>query len=128
MHDNLGTIVGAGVDTFTVQQLPAPVQLVLAVRLLALAEELDGEPHVTISRVRDPSGDLMSEVPGEIGFAAPEAQQEWLNGIMLPSVVQFEAPVEGTYMIEHSVDGSSNELPIHIVLGEPPGVEQAPDE
>jgi hypothetical protein len=64
---------------------------------------------------------LVCLLRGEIGIGVEDAQQEWLTGIMLASVVQFEAPEAGTYMIEHVVDGNSKELPIHVALGLPPG-------
>jgi hypothetical protein len=42
---------------------------------------------------------------------------------MLATVVQFEATVEGTYVIEHEVDTASASVPIHIVHGAPPGAD-----
>ena len=124
VHDNLGTIIGAGIDTFWVPQLPAPIQVVLAVRLLAMAEELDpDQPHTATNRVRDPRGEVVSEVGGELKVGGESAQPEWLSGIMLVSVVQFEASEEGAYTIEHVIDEASASLPIHIVHGPPPGVE-----
>jgi hypothetical protein len=131
VHDNLGTIIGAGIDTFWVPALPAALELVLAVRLLAMAEELSPEvPHVSVNRVRDPRGETMSEVGGEFRMGGSEgAQEEWLNGIMVTTIVAFEVTEEGTYTIEHEVDGTTKSLPIHVVLGPPPGVEwPTPDE
>jgi hypothetical protein len=95
VHDNLGTIVGAGIDTFWVPELPSPIQVLLAIRLLALADELDGEPHVATTRIRSPLGEVISEVGGEISAGAEAPNAEWLNGLMIAGVVQFEAAVEG---------------------------------
>lgn len=124
VHDNLGTLVGAGIDTFWLKELPAPIQVLLGVRLLAMAEELDGEPHEAINRVRTPAGEVLSEVRSEFGIKSENAQQDWLSGVMLATVVQFQAEHAGTYMIEFVIDGNSKELPLHVVLGPPPGHEE----
>jgi hypothetical protein len=116
VHDNLATIVGGGVDTFWVPQLPAPVQVWLAVRLTAAPEELEaGEQHVTVNRIRDPHGELISETRGEIVLGGQAAQADWLVGITVPAVVAFEAGEVGTYTIELEVDDGSRSLPIHVV-------------
>jgi hypothetical protein len=126
VHDNLGTIVGAGIDTFWVQELPSPIQVVLAVRLLAMAEELGpDQKHTATSRVRDPQGEPVSEVSGEFAIEVEAARPEWLAGFIVPGVVQFEATEEGTYMIEQEIDDASDSLPIHIVRGRPPGGEES---
>jgi hypothetical protein len=120
VHDNLGTIIGAGIDTFWVPELPVPIQVVLAVRLLAMAEELDpDQQHNSINRVRDPRGDQLSEVGGEFSVGGEPAQSDWLQGILLATVVEFEAAEEGTYTIEHVVDNTSAAVPIHVVVGTP---------
>jgi hypothetical protein len=129
VHDNLGTIIGAGIDTFWCMELPTTIQVVLAVRLLALDDELDEEvAHQALNRVRDPNGELVSEVGGEFRIGGDAIHKDWLQGIMVSSLVQIEVTEEGTYMIEHEVDGTSKSLPIHIVLGPPPGVEFPTDE
>jgi hypothetical protein len=57
IHDNLATIVGGGIDTFWVAELPTPIQLVLVMRLLAMAEEIGpDQKHTVVNRVRDPKG------------------------------------------------------------------------
>ncbi len=124
VNDNLGTIIGAGVDTTWVLELPAPLVVVVAIRLLAMAEELDGgDEHTATNRVRDPHGDVISELSFPFGFSGESAKPEWLTGIMVSSVVQFEATEEGTYTIEHEVDASAKEFPMHVVLGQPPVIE-----
>lgn len=128
VHDNLGTIVGAGIDTYWMPSLPAPVQVALAVRLLAMAEELEGDqPHQVSTTIRDPRGEPISETSGEMSVAAVAARPDWLTGLMIPAVIQFEAAEEGTYTIEIGVDDASKSIPIHIVEGLPPGV-APPDE
>jgi uncharacterized protein DUF6941 len=122
VHDNLGTIIGAGIDTLWVPELPTQIQVILAVRLLAMVEELGPEQqHTAVNRVRDPRGEIMSEVGGEFAIGAEAARPEWLAGFIMGTVVQFEAIEEGTYTIEHVVDDASASLPIHVVLGYPRG-------
>ena len=88
-----------------------------------MAEELGpDQKHTASRRVRDPSGNVVSEVGGELAAAGEAARPEWLAGIMLAASVQFEATEEGAYMLEQLVDNASTELPIHIVHGLPPGM------
>lgn len=116
IHDNLGTIIGAGIDTYFVPELPAAVQVLLAVRLLAMEEELDPDvQHRSVNRVRDPAGTVLSEVAGDFTVEGSHGQPEWLAGLMVATVVVFEAAAAGTYTLEHGVDDSTASLPIHIV-------------
>lgn len=120
VHDNLGTIVGAGIDTFWVEELPAQIQVGLAVRLLAMHDEIGpGMKHSIANRVRDPQGDVIGEGSGELEVTGESARPEWLAGIMLPTAVAFEAAAEGTYTLEFNIDEASNSLPIHVVHGRP---------
>jgi hypothetical protein len=130
VHDNLGTIIGAGIDTYWVRELPVTINVVLAVRLLAMAEELSEDvPHTGVNRVSDPHGDVVSEVGGEFRMGGgADSNQDWLSGIMVSSIVQVEVTEEGTYTLEHEVDGSTVSLPIHVVHGPPPGTEWPEEE
>jgi hypothetical protein len=85
VHDNLGTIIGAGIDTFWVPELPAPIQVILAIRLLAVAEELDpDQQHTVTNRVRGPDGEVMNEATAEFSVGAESPSQEWLKGSFFP--------------------------------------------
>jgi Family of unknown function (DUF6941) len=120
VHDNLATIVGGGIDTFWVPQLPAPVQVFLAVRLTAAPEELESdELHATVNRIRDPRGELISETSGEIGISGQAARPDWLVAVTLAMIVAFQAPEEGAYTIELDVDDASRSLPIHVIIAPP---------
>ena len=120
VHDGLGTIIGAGVDTYWLPELPAPIQVLLAVRLLTTPEEIESaEPHVVSNRIRRPDGGLLAETTGEITVGGEVTRPGWLAGSMIPVVLQFEAQDEGAYMIELDVDDASKSLPIHVAVGEP---------
>ena len=120
VHDNLGSMIGAGIDTFWVPDLPAGLQVLCAVRLTATAEELTaGITHQMRNVVTDPSGNVVSDVGGEFEIGTENPRREWLNGIVLPSAAQFEATVSGTYQLEHIVDADSKSIPLHVVEGQP---------
>jgi hypothetical protein len=124
VHDNLGTIVGAGIDTYWLPSFPAQIVVLLAIRLLAMADELDPDQrHTATNRVRDPGGTVVSEMSGEFSVSAESARADWLAGLIVGTAVQLEVAEEGTYTIEHEVDGTTASLPIHIVQGTPPGAE-----
>lgn len=130
VHDNLGTLVGAGIDTFWLPELPAAVQVVMAIRLLGLPEELATDvQHRGRNLVRGPDGETVSDISGEFTIAGGEhARPDWLQGIILPLVIQFQATEAGTYTFEHMVDDSSASVPLHVVQGLPPGVVVPPHE
>ena len=75
VHDNLGTIVAAGIDTWWVPQFPAVIQVALAIRLLAMADELGEEHQHTVRNIiRRPSGEVLSDLSSS--FAAAVARFE----------------------------------------------------
>jgi hypothetical protein len=88
-------------DTFWVTELPTQLQVVLAIRLVALPEELTlEEKHAAMNRVRDSQDQVISEIQGELAVEGQSARPGWLAGIILPAVVAFEAQEEGTYTVE----------------------------
>ncbi|WCB93986.1 hypothetical protein DSM104299_02714 [Baekduia alba] len=120
VHDNLGSMIGAGIDTFWVPELPAPLQVMLAVRLTATAEELSpGIQHVLRTVVTDKHGEVVFEATVEFEADSEVTQTEWLNSMVMPSVVQFEAVEAGTFQLEQSVDGNSQSIPLHVIEGPP---------
>ena len=124
VHDNLATIVGAGIDTFWLPSLPAPVQVGVAVRLLATADELGPDHHHTVRNiVRGPDGSPLSDLIETFKAGSLEeianARPEWLNGIALVLMIMFDAAEAGTYTFEHIVDDSSKSIPLHVVHGVP---------
>ena len=123
IHDNLGSIMGAGIDTFWVPDLPGTIAVAFAIRLTGLPEELDSEiEHTSRNVVRAPNGQTIQDVTATftVGGGPPGLRQDWLQGIMLGTHLTFSAETEGTYTFEHIVDSSSRSAPLHVVHG-PPG-------
>lgn len=126
VHDNLATIVGGGIDHFWVPQEPRAIGVMFALRLTAMADELGpDQPHQMSERIRDPSGNVIHEIAGELGAVAQgdPLHPEWLQGLSLAVGAQFEVPVEGTYTVTHRFDTSEHSLPLHVHHTSPPGVE-----
>ena len=120
VHDNLGSMIGAGIDTFWLPELPGPLQVMLAVRLTATAEELaPGIQHTLRTVVTDLQGEAVFEAGLEFEANTDSGSSEWLNSIVIPSVVQFEPVEAGTYQLEQSVDGNSRSIPLHVIAGAP---------
>lgn len=120
VHDNLATIIGAGIDTWWLPELPAPVQVGVVVRLLASADELGPDVDHTVRNImRGPDGATLSDLEETFKADAEQAREEWLNGLVVVTIVMFEATEEGTYTFEHIVDGSSKSVPLHVVHGLP---------
>ena len=115
MHDNLATIVGAGIDAVAFPEFPAQVQLALAVRLVGLQEEFDPDVDHTMSNiVRAPDQSIIGQMQGTFQIGADSKQPSWLTAVIIPMVVAFVAQTEGTYMIEQDVDGITKAVPIHV--------------
>jgi hypothetical protein len=126
VHDNLATIVGAGIDHFWLPDLPGQLQVLLAIRLLAMTEELDpAVPHPIRNVIRDPQGELLFEQASDFAIGGQSARPEWLAGIIIPAGITFQVAEEGTYTVEFSIDDASKSLPIHVVQGLPPGMSSA---
>ena len=130
VHDNLGTLVGAGIDTFWLLELPTQIQVPMAIRLTGLPEELAPDvQHTARNIIRGPNGDTVSEVSGEFALGGGQIieRADWLQGVLVHTVIGFEVASEGTYTFEHLVDQSSASVPLHVVHGPPPGVEMPPE-
>lgn len=124
IHDNLGTLIGAGLDTFWVPEFPVQIQIAVAIRLSGLPEELQPDVrHAVRNIIRGPDGSTVSEIGGEMGLGVAQSVErpDWLQGVMMHTIIGFEATVEGTYTFEHVVDQSSQSVPLHLVHGAPPG-------
>lgn len=126
VHDNLATIVGAGIDTLAFAEFPAPVQVGVVVRLLATADELGPEhEHSVRNIISDPDGETLSDLTGTFRAGTAEeaarARSEWLNGIAVTTIIRFDAAQPGSYSFEHIVDGSSKSVPLHVVEAPPAG-------
>ena len=92
----------------------------LAVRLTATADELSpGIQHLLRTVVTDAQGQVVFEAGMEFEANTESPQSEWLNTLVLPSVVQFEVAEPGTYQLEQSVDADSKSIPLHVIVGKP---------
>jgi hypothetical protein len=127
VHDNLATIVGGGIDHLWLPALPSPVQVILAIRLVFLPDELDSDdPHRLRVSALDPQGQKLSEVEGDLNVAGPVASGEWLQGLHIPMAIQFMAEEPGTHQLEITVDGQTVAVPINVALGLPPQMQPPP--
>lgn len=121
VNGNLATIVGAGIDHTYAPTFPAPVRVVMAVRIVALPDEFGGDPPPTLRCVaRDEEGTELANVGGALTVERPEGvRPDWLVGLHVPLLVQFLAPAEGTYTIEVSIAASTYPVPMHVVSTPP---------
>jgi hypothetical protein len=121
VHDRLGTIIGAGIDTLWVPELPATLRVGIAIRLVAMPDEVQpGVKHVVVNRIRDPQATEIGQGTLELELSG-EPQPDWLTGVIVPAAVTFEAAEEGTFTIEFEIDGIATALPISVIHGPPPG-------
>jgi hypothetical protein len=126
---NLATLVGAGIDTWWVQEIPAALGLMVAVRAVGPPDQVAGTMIAFHSHVEAPDGTRCGdELDQQLGpVAAPDARQDWALGIMFGFAIRWQADVEGTYTIHLRVDDDEHPLPMHVVHGPPPGQRQAGD-
>ncbi len=122
VHDNLATIVGAGIDHIWLPSVPAPVQVSLAIRLVFVPDELDpAVPHNLRVAAISPDRQTLAEVDGALNVAVPPGvADDWLRGLHVPMVIQFMAESEGRYSLEITVDGHTMGVPMNIGVRPPP--------
>lgn len=120
IHDGLATIVGAGIDTWTVPEFPAAIATAMVVRLAGA--DLPGE-HQLSTVVHGPDMEPISG-PVSATFTAgpnPAIEPGWESAVVIPTVVQFMAPEPGIFTITIGVDGRSTTLPVIVKRPPPPG-------
>ena len=120
IHENLATMVGAGIDTFWVSETPATLHVSIAMKLTATADELDaGLTHTARSILRDPDGDVLSDTSGEFTTDSSVERPDFLASLIMQTVLAITVGPAGTYTFEHMVDGSAMAIPLHVVHGAP---------
>ena len=124
VHQNLATIVGAGIDRVWLPELPPPepVGILCAVRVVASHEEIDDEPpdepeHTLVNRVYDPSMKVISELTQPFALGGTfEPQME--PAVILPIGVMFEPSEEGLHTIEIAADDRGFSVPFTVAIGQ----------
>src|SRR4249920_3607285 len=92
IRDNIATIVGAGGDSFVVTEEPWTIEIMLAIRISALVEELGPDKVYSVeNNIRDPNGKVIQE---EVGSFSAMARGElvdanWLQGVWVPAEAKF---------------------------------------
>jgi hypothetical protein len=116
------TLVGAGADVYWVPEIPAPVQMLFAVRFVGDPSELDGTAeHRIACRLFDPDGKALGEQGGQFTGDVTMAVPGYLAELTIPMAVVIDARQFGTHHVEFEIDGDSLRVPVHIVQGPPPG-------
>jgi hypothetical protein len=111
----------AGEETFWVDAFPAHLDVTLALRLDLSAGE--GRPlrHVKNVIRRDPQGEVVAELSGEITPSPGDSEPETSGEPVLSALVTFEVPGPGTYVIEFHTEDASETVPVHVFEGQMPG-------
>jgi hypothetical protein len=114
----MANILGSGMNVFRPASLPAQLQLVVALNVLAREDELGQEQQlegVILGPDMEPASDTLS-MPLRID-ANPAKPPGWEQNAIFPLMVVFEAQLEGTYTIQFSIDGR-NQPPVAIYVAE----------
>jgi hypothetical protein len=116
VNGGLATIVGGGIDTYTLAAFPADLQVIMAVRVVAQDDEVGPDrPHTFGVKVLDPSMEPISELPTPFTLGGSRHKRPgWESGTILSVVHVFHAETPGVYTIDLSVDGRSH--PVSIVV------------
>lgn len=116
VHNQGATLVGAGADLLVAPELPAPIQVLFAVRFVGAAEEMDGETqHEMLVRLFDPAGESMGEQGGQLAAGVKQLVPGYLAELLMPLGIVLNAEQSGTYGVEFVIDGNALRVPIHIV-------------
>jgi hypothetical protein len=116
-NGNLATIVGAGIDTWQVAELPADLGTMVAARAVAAPADVTGQMVALHCHVESPDGSSCRDVlDGSVGpVDLPDARQDWAIGVFFPIAVRWRAEVEGAYTLHLRIDESEHPLPLHVV-------------
>lgn len=120
VNDNLATIIGAGGDRFMLLEEPWTVEIMLAIRVTALVEELGPDKVYSVENsIRDPEGNVIHEEAGSFSATARGDIHDptWLQSVFIATEAKFEAELEGTYTLSHVFGDSEHLLPLHISHG-----------
>jgi hypothetical protein len=116
VHENLATMVGAGVDIWRLIELPQTLQVQVAVRLLATSMELEERiEHPLRSVILDPSGAIIEELESQLEVGGDGVgHPEYLSDVIMAIAMRFEVTEPGTWHFELSVDDSAYRVPMHV--------------
>jgi Family of unknown function (DUF6941) len=100
------TILGAGLDTFWVPELPAPIGIFLPMRVAAPDDEWQEEGHeLSINLVRpDRAEEVMLTIPLQMEQPPPLKTPGAEAGAVIPVVLTWEARDHGLYTLELYID------------------------
>lgn len=118
-------MVGAGVDIWRLAELPQPLQVHMAIRLLASPSELhERRQHILRGAILDPSGALVETLESELELGGEGVgHAEYLSDVIMAMTIRFEVSHAGTWHFELGIDDSSYRVPMHMREQTPGGQE-----
>lgn len=116
--DGTMSILGAGLDTFWVEeeQLPAPLGVFLATRVAGSEDEWS-TPHPLSMRLLRPDleEEVLLEIPLQMDELPPLKQPGHEAGVVLPLLMQWTAHSHGLYSFELLLDAvRAKSVPINV--------------
>jgi hypothetical protein len=119
------TIVGAGFDTFWIEEFPAGIQFFMALRVAAPTEEFgpETEHELRIDLLGPDMAQLQQlQVPFTGGGPGPLHEPGWELTSMIPALVRVRVETPGTYSFEIYLDGEHKKtIPVLVREGSAPG-------
>jgi hypothetical protein len=107
IRDGLVFVLGGGIDTIVVAQVPAQINASVVVRLMLHRTEADS-PHVVELRILDEDGGQLAQLQGQVKTQVPPAHpRAW--DIPLTAVFGLQGlavPRAGLYSAELLADGA----------------------
>lgn len=130
VHDNLATIVGAGINQIWVPEFPTQAGVNFVVSIVGTPDEYK-EMHAIKNSICGPDGEILSSMEGEFGFGpegtGPGLDDGWAHPTLLSAQIAFPVPSPGVYRLDFEVDGNPGKsVALHIKQGPPPGVGEPP--
>ena len=121
--DGTALMVGAGIDSLWIADLPQPAAIFLMLRLAGAEDEFQEKTKLEV-RVVDPERDETQAL--DLGFSTQELSPlRWPGaevGMLFPTVIQWEASNYGLYTLEVFV-GERRQRSIAIAVRDPAELE-----
>jgi hypothetical protein len=108
--DGSATLVGAGLDSLWVPEVPADIGVFMMMRITGPQYEFE-EQHSVAVRLIDPEGEQQEILATDFGpmEELPPAYHPGLDpGVLIPAAVSWSAEHFGLYTLELYVDGKRN--------------------
>jgi hypothetical protein len=115
VNNGLATVIGGGIDRYTVPQLPAQLGLTIALRLVGLPDMAEHTLQVEVfDPSMNPAGQPLPTAKLRQSALGPDHPAGWEVNVIVPTQVRLEVTEYGTYTVSIKVDGQAHTMAFRV--------------